>query len=838
MKNTYHFPKCVSTYNNEKQTKENGKMNVIENEKETIRGTFSWPVSVDWNSGWCVYKYEGDQEYREKYGVKYFTLCGIDLPTIGIQHEFEVMYDANASYSGRSFRCVSCKESPVGSKVEAAAWLCSSIFNGIGKKKAVKIVEALGPNTIELVKADLNILKTVGITQKAFEKIEKSYNSYYSLYQEYDFLRTELGLSENEIKKVRKKLSLMELEDVESYVREDPYVLYRCANLNFNIVDQFALRNGVPKDDYDRIYVGVLEVLKRNETEGHTYIKGKDLVNKTLNLLCLDARYAEFVQRIILNQITNNRYNTDIFAYNSSVDSGFALTNTMMMELDIVNFVLADNTPPVRNSTKIGWNIGLFFGNDIESDQRYDALLDEAIERNTPEGMTLDPSQIDAVKLALKNRFSIITGGPGTGKTTITNVLISVYRDLTGYDESHIELVAPTGAAAKRLSEKSGYKAKTINSRFCIGVDREDNNDEDKETFFLSRECCDIKNALLIVDEASMLDLFTASNFLQYVDKESVHVVFVGDKDQLPPVACGSVFVELLKFFKECGSLIGRRSVAYLSVTHRQAESSGIVSSAMDINYGRYREAQKSNSEYEIVNVEQNGSVSKFLSDNEDKLMAVALEQIEEYGLNETMVLCPQNEGVCGVYSVNKRLQEVLNPKINENDSFVSGIHGYEFRVGDRVMHLKNNKDVVNGDVGYVTRIETKGGNNNTMVVSYSTPDGPVEYKYTRGNMDEVCLCYVQTVHKAQGSEYASVVVCLNSAQPFSLKRNLFYTAVTRAKEHCCVVGDSFAISKAVAASLSAVRYSKICTILKYAVTNKINYVNSCDVAFAIPDEQ
>lgn len=796
-------------------------------EKEIIRGTYNWMVDMNWDNGWVAAKYEGDSEFKEKYGVKYFTLTGFHLPTIAMQYEFEVEFDANSSYSGRNFKCLSCKEAPKGTKKEALSWLCSSIFDGIGPKKAEKIVSILGDNTIELVKADLNVLKTAGIGEAGLKKIEASYNEYYSQNKKsFAFLQKELGLTDTQAKRIRNKFKDVEDDDFESFIHRNPYELYHTGRIKFPIVDAFALKYGiercdaelvfpVEKDDHDRIYTGIVEILRQNEASGNTYIMPNELVDRVADLLHLNFFDKFTIQKAIMYELEHNHLGTELYAYNKQAGRGFALKTTVGLEKSVASFVTADNTSPIRKSR-------------FYTDADFLKKVDEVIAENAPENIQLDDSQINAIRFALRNRFSIITGGPGTGKTTITNCIISCYRELTGYDESHIVLLAPTGAAAKRLSDKSGYKARTINSRFLIGVDMEDDEESENSDcceFFLNANDRNIENALLILDEASMLNLSDAGNFLKYVSKRNVHVVFVGDKDQLPPVGNGSVFVDLLDYFKWVKENGGESPVAYLDVTHRQNEGSGIVSVAQAINRGYYMEARKSNSEYETVPVPyKNVSEMESLIRTEEALIEKALEQIRTHSLNNTMVLCPQNEGICSVQSVNKRLQNVLNPSTPLSLS-VTGRFGYEYRVGDRVMHLKNknNKNIVNGDVGFVTDIQKKGSIK-VMVVTYQTPDGPLEYKYSSGNMNEVCLCYAQTVHKSQGSEYESVVMCLNSVQKFSLRRNLLYTGVTRAKSHCTVVGDTEAITRAVGASLVSKRNTKLNVMLKIMYnTNKID---------------
>ena len=377
-------------------------------------------------------------------------------------------------------------------------------------------------------------------------------------------------------------------------------------------------------------------------------------------------------------------------------------------------------------------------------------------------GIEYDDVQVDAIRQAVNSKVMVLTGGPGTGKTTTTQGIIAALKDMG----LKILLAAPTGRAAKRMSEATGMEAKTIHRLLEYNpADGYKRNDENP-----------IEGDVLIVDECSMIDILLMNNLVKALS-ESMRLILVGDIDQLPSVGAGNVLRDIIES--------GQVPVVRLTRIFRQAQSSRIVMSAHAINEGRFPDISNGmNTDFFFIKNEDADSVAAAIVN----LVKNRLPKSYQMPLSKIQVLTPMQRGVVGSANLNLVLQEALNPS---KEGLNRG--GYNYRKGDRVMQIRNNydKEVFNGDLGYVESVNME---DRTLTVNFE--DRRVEYDISE--LDELSLAYATTIHKAQGSEYPIVVMPVLMKHYVMLQRNLIYTGITRAKKICVLIGSTKALAYAI----------------------------------------
>lgn len=606
-------------------------------------------------------------------------------------------------------------------------YLGSGLVKGIGPKFAQLIVKQFGLDTIDVIETDIKRLYEVpGIGKKRVEKIRESWEKQKDIKNVMLFLQG-YGVSTAYAAKIYRQYG----KDSINKVKENPYRLADDIwGIGFKTADGIANKMGYEKNDLRRCKSGIIYTLNQLANEGHVYAEEEQLVKSALELLEAD-------EEPIRKALSDMSQTEDL----KIEDKAIYLPPFYYAEIGTANRLLA----LLQES-----------GKDVLAKP----LDIKALSEET--GIEYDEVQKQAIEEAARSKVMVLTGGPGTGKTTTTQGIIAALK----HQGMKILLAAPTGRAAKRMSEATGMEAKTIHRLLEFnpqdGYKRNDENPLEADA--------------LIVDECSMIDIILMNNLLKAVPT-SMRLVLVGDIDQLPSVGAGNVLRDIIESHKI--------PVIRLTRIFRQAQSSRIVMSAHAINQGRFPDTS-------------NGKQTDFFFIEQGDPEAVAKEivnlvknRLPKAYLRKTsdiQVLTPMQRGVVGASNLNMALQSALNPS-----QLALNRGGYSFRQGDRVMQLRNNydKEVFNGDLGYVDQIDME---ERTLQVNF---DGRL-VEYDVSELDELTLAYATTIHKSQGSEYPIVVMPILMTHYVMLQRNLIYTGITRAKKICVLIGTKKALAFAI----------------------------------------
>ena len=649
---------------------------------------------------------------------------------------------------GRQFRAVVVRIAPPNTLSGIERYLGSGMVKGIGPVYASRLVGAFGVGVFEVIEQSPARLREIaGIGEKRAQKITSGWTDQKVIREIMVFLHAH-GVSTSKSVRIFKTYG----QDAISVVRENPYRLARdIRGIGFLSADTIAQRIGIALDSPMRARAGVSYALAEASSQGHCGLPRSELIELAVKLLQIPAAAIEVA--------ADEEVAADVLVADT-VDGQpcVFLAPLYQAELAIAEHIrrLGGGTPAwptVDADRAIPW-----------------------VERTLQ--IALASSQQDAVRLALTSKLLVITGGPGVGKTTLVNSILTILRA----KGTRALLCAPTGRASKRLSESTGLQAKTIHRLLEI----------DPKTGQFKRNAdspldCD----LLIADECSMIDVPLANQLLKAVTTNSA-VIFVGDVDQLPSVGPGQVLKDLIDS--------GAVPVIRLTEVFRQAATSRIIRAAHQINLGVFPSlpAKGENSDFYMVAAEEPDEIAQTVVD------LVKTRLPARFGIDQVrdiQVLCPMNRGVTGARGINLALQAALNPPGEHSvEKF-----GYAFSVGDKVMQIENNydRDVFNGDIGYVAAIDR---DEEEMAVEF---DGRT-VAYPFGELDELVLCYATTIHKSQGSEYPVVVIPMSTQHYMMLKRNLIYTGVTRGKRLVVLVGQKRALAMAVKSKRDERRWSKL----------------------------
>lgn len=670
-------------------------------------------------------------------------------PKSGAKYRLEGRFTIHPRY-GEQFSVSSYEEMMPEGADAILEFLSAGNIRGIGPKTAVQIVEAFGDETLAVIEeTPEKLLGISGIGAKTLAKISASFGESREFANTAIELR-ELGIEMNEAVRVYKIYG----KDSVRIVSENPYILAEdIRGINFSRADAIAAKLGMEPESSVRIESGLRHMLKTWAASGSTLMPESYLIEKT----------AEFLD-VMMDDVRDSLKDM-VFAGELEEDS---IDDTPVIYLYGYYHAeqrVAHELIKIRNAA--------LKPVPVQAENFLDAVRMNA-DDPLGEGMVLSTEQKRAILECLTNNITIITGGPGTGKTTIINTLVKLF-DFAGLS---VALAAPTGRAAKRMEEASGKPAMTIH-RMLEYVWSEE---EDMLNFGRNEEN-PLEEDVIIIDEASMIDLMLMDGLLNAV-KEGTHVIFTGDADQLPPVGAGNVLRDMIA--SECIPVIRLKEI------FRQAEGSGIVTNSHLINSGEYPEQQSGNDFYIIS---KTGETS--VSDTIRELVGGRIEAGFDFvrSADDIQILTPTKRGMLGAPSLNAMLQEVINPPSEDKSELKVG--NVIFREGDKVMQLRNNygaewhgdnwltegEGVFNGDMGTVEEIDT---GDRTMTVRMD--DRVLEYA---GEMlEEIDLAYAVTVHKSQGSEFPVVVMPVLNFPPMLMTRNLLYTAVTRGKKLVIIVGD------------------------------------------------
>ena len=651
---------------------------------------------------------------------------------------------------GQQFQATSYHVNRPTSKDGLVDFLSGKQFTGIGKKTAEKIVDKLGTDAINKIIADPHVLDKLKLRKAVKDSLVDNLRANQGM-DEIIIGLNDLGFGANLSSAIFDKYG----EETLHIINESPYQLAaEIDGISFNRADQVAQKLGIATDDSRRIDAAIIQMLDDLTMEtGDTFTTTKPLLQQTIQLLAQGSG-GRVSTDLIANQIVELEKNQEI-SYADEKIYPTALYNAEWQIADHLHRLLTVDQEKVPATT-------------IE--KTVTKVADQS-------GITNDQVQKEAIKTALNSKVMLLTGGPGTGKTTIIKGIVASYAkihdlslDVNEYKEKSfpVLLAAPTGRAAKRMSEATDLPASTIHR--LLGL-----NGREMPTDMNAR---DLEGSLLIIDEMSMVDTLLFKTLIQAVPT-SMHVVLVGDKDQLPSVGPGQVFHDLLDF--------AELPKVELTNIHRQAADSTIIPLAHAIKEGKLPS--------DLTNKMPDRS---FISCHANQVPSVVQQIIDlskkrDYSANDIQILAPMYRGQAGIDRLNELAQQAYNPPANGKQEV--DFRGLTFRVGDKVLQLVNvpEKNIFNGDIGKITAIEsgrTVGKKNESITVDF---DGN-EVSYSRMEWNQLRLAYCISIHKAQGSQFKMVLLPI--VQQFSrmLQRNLLYTAITRAAEKLVLIGEPYAV--------------------------------------------
>ena len=660
-----------------------------------------------------------------KDGIDYQTIVGtFQGVSVGMTLSVEGEWVTNSKF-GRQFKVEKWHEELPATIKGIEAYLSSGLIKGIGPKYAKRIVAQFGLETFDILNNAPERLREVsGIGKERVAKIAKSWNEQRAINDIMIFLQGH-GITPAYAVRIYKEYG----DDSIEKVKENPYALAdEVFGIGFKLADQIAFSFGYEKTDIRRIKAGIVYTLKELSNDGHCYAENQQLIGTAMQLLEVEENYITEA----LNYLT--------------FEQGVILEEDKYF-LPMYFFSEVGVAKKIKELLK-----------NVDDD-----IQEPDIEKISAEtGIEYDDIQISAIFEAVRSKVMVLTGGPGTGKTTVTQGIIAA---LEGMDKT-ILCAAPTGRAAKRMREATDREAMTIHRLLEYNPQSGFGRNEDNH----------LSGDVLIVDESSMIDISLMYSLLKALPNK-MRLILVGDIDQLPSVGAGNVLRDIIDS--------GVVPVVRLTRIFRQALTSRIVTNAHKINHG------------EMPDISNGKDTDFFFIKQSDPAQAatdvlnIVKERIPKaygYSKDDIQVLVPMKNGACGTNNLNITIQEAVNP-IGE---FIQSGQ-FKYRVGDKVMQIRNNykKNVFNGDVGVVQSLDSE---ERTMSIVFDKE--PILYE--SGEFNEITLAYATTIHKSQGSEYPVVVVPLLMSHYIMLQRNLVYTAVTRAKKLCIIIGDSKALGMAV----------------------------------------
>ena len=620
---------------------------------------------------------------------------------------------------------------------------------GIGKKTAKNIVDSFGENTTNVIRFEPQKLEKVkGLNSDKIDELNHFFTEEWEKWNAIEYL-SNFGISVVTANKIYQILG----SDTIDIIKENPYSLTTfIKRLEFKVVDEIGRKLGISLDNEDRVDTGLVYAMNKIIEFGHTCVKKENLISYASELLQVSSKDIEnSIARLILKETLYKQIiQDDEYIFKRSL------------------FLAEDN---------IAQNVVLHTLKEIKK-KDYTKQIERVSKEN---GIDLSNEQKEAISTCLNSSISIVTGGPGTGKTTIIKCIIDILENL----KKEYVLCAPTGRAAKRIKETTGKEAKTLHR--LLEITKLEDNDLDA---YYDTPVMQVDTDVIIIDEASMIDTMMMNNIFKAISS-STKLILVGDVDQLPSVGPGSVLEDII-----ASNVV---NVIYLKQIYRQSAMSDIIVNAHKVNSGVYPEFKSKDTDLFFIKTD---SVESTLEEIKT-LVSYRLENFADLDvIKDLQVLTPMKKTKLGTVELNATLQNVLNPKSSKKAE--KEFNGKIYRVGDKVMQIVNNYDkkfsikgnffdgIYNGDIGYIESID----NISKKLMVVFDEEKKVEYEYDE--LEQLELAYAVTIHKSQGSEFDYVILPLYAGYPKLFTRNLLYTAMTRAKKMLIIVGSRNVINSMV----------------------------------------
>lgn len=684
-------------------------------------------------SSYMVAAYKPCENVRDGSGniVSQVKAVGYCLPISA-----KLRYDMKGHWSksskhGVQFEVETYDEVVVPSKDGIIAYLCSGQIKGIGPKIAERIYAAFGDTTLDVLDNDPERLLSVsGISQNKLKKICESYIANRGARDVVAFL-VPYGITANRAVQFYKKYQNKTME----IVKEHPYRLCEIPGIGFLTADKIALSMGFDRLSTDRVDEGMLYTLSEAEGKGHLCMEKHAFVKACLKLLDTEDLTEEMVGNRALRLINDGK----LMTFQGNVYRATTAAAEAYLAYLVARRV---NSKPKQVIPNL------------------DMILDR---EETKLNIGMAEEQRLAVKTALTQRLSVITGGPGTGKTLIQHALLDIY--IQHNPDKKVCCCAPTGRAARRMEQSTGYPASTIHKALGLYAGDDGTYGEPQS----------LDADLVLVDEVSMLDIYIAGYLFEAV-KDDAQIVLIGDADQLPSVGPGAVLSEIIAS--------ERIPVVRLDKVFRQNAGSRIATNAKLIRHGNL--GLEYGNDFQFVDSGDIAESAKILAET-------YMREIAKYGVDNVALLAPYRQKTeTGVNALNEIIRDLVNPPDGSKPEVKSGKR--LFRLGDKVMQIKNFEDVNNGDIGYIKAVHTVG---NETSVQVDFGEDKIKW-YESDDLNMLDLGYASTIHKSQGSEYTSVIINLQCAHSIMLTRPLIYTAITRGKERVIIVGERRALCIAI----------------------------------------
>jgi len=695
-------------------------------------------------NGYCIFSYATtDQSVPEAARSKrnyrdskvHFTAVGYGLPATETV-EVNLMGTWQKSSYGLQLQVEHFEETLPTDTVGITAYLSSGCIKGVGPNIAKAIVARFGAKTMEVIEKDPDQLLTVkGIAKAKLEKIKSSYQETAKLRGLTQYLAP-YGVSMKKIAKTYEEFGDQSL----SVVRTDPFQLCKIRGFGFETVDTIARKTKVSLRNPLRYSGAIHHCLDENRHNGHLFIPYEELIDRCHELLNRDLERETVTKQDIVEAILNEHTGKKIYNERGRVYLTFDRHCEVYAARRVVTMLLDSDVPIIKN------------------------LQQEIKKAETSLKQILAASQRNAVETCLTNLLSIMTGGPGTGKTTTLRTILHIYHKV--FPNHEILLIAPTGKASRRMSEQTGFPASTMH--LAMGISNELDLEEDVPEF-LSAD-------FVVVDECSMADMSLLFALLMRL-KSGAKLLLVGDPDQLPSVGPGNVLRELIRS--------GVVPTAVLDTVFRQASNSRIYLNAYAVNHGDTKLLY--GSDFIMEDAKDGESAA-------EQIIKDYLAAISKYGIENVQILTPfKKRGAVSSINLNDTIRELVNPARAGVDQVECG--GRTFRVGDRIIQTKNSKDVSNGEMGIIDAI--RSNEDDELVIDVKLQDGR-DITYELADLENVDYSYAITIHKSQGAEFPYVIIPLLKEHYIMLRRNLLYTAISRAKAQVMIVGQRQALYMAI----------------------------------------